>query len=1184
MRIYLLPPLQSIDLLSFVASSKRNLIWILALVMSLPLSAQTTLPEASGSKKKASRAVTSKNVNLSDYVTNSTTSKASSSAANALNLNGSDYIITSEHVSRVSGIHHIYLRQAINGIEVYGTESSVHIDRSGSKIKENNNFVPSINSEILNATAALSAKDAILSVSSQMGYDVQNLSEIERSSGANQKALFNKAGISGTEIPAKLMYYYREGIGATLVWELSVQEVNSSDWWNFRVDASTGTIIDKENWTVSCIDGLCTHAHSETTLDICEDDMPEVAIATVEEEATALVGSYRVFALPLESPYFGSRTLEANPDDPTASPFGWHDTNGAAGAEYTYTKGNNADAYDDDNNSNSGTVADHASGGAGLNFDFAFDLTSGGIPVYNSSNQSEDAAVTNLFYWTNVIHDVMYHYGFDEAAGNFQENNYGNGGAGSDSVNSEAQDGSGTCNANFGTPADGGNPRMQMYVCDNAGNSNSNDGDYDNLVIIHEYGHGISNRLTGGPGNASALNNAEQMGEGWSDFYGYMLTMDASNYTSDRTVGTFLFEQGAGGGGIRNAPYSTSMTTNPWTYAGVANTGSISSPHGIGFIWASMLYEMVQGLITQHGFDPDLYNGNGGNNIAITLVTEALKLQGSSPGFVDGRDAILLADQNIYGGANQCIIWDAFAKRGLGYSASQGSSNSRTDGVEAYDLPPGTAAFTNSISELCITEGVQTGLGGGTPTGGTYSGPGVTDDGNGTTYTFDPSAAGVGTATVTYTVNDSCSGGLANLDETIQVTDGLPELVCQDVSVTLDGAGNGTVNWQDVVANKIPGGYTHALVGGNSLETMTGSDIGLGDDAITTAIPIGFDFNFYGNTYSNVYICSNGFISFSANAGMSAAQSRTPQTVPDPTLPNNLVALFWGDLDPSAGGTIKYQTFGSAPNRKFVVEYLNVRFWNQTNTVSGQVHLYESSNLVEVHLGNVAFGDQNKTMGIENSDGTDGLTNAATNNSGWSSTNPLRADFVSQPDTFADNCGNTVNISLSRSAFTCKDVGENTITITADDGNGGVSTCTATVTVTGNPTTFNGVSWDSGAPTLGSSARFTGDYDMNNGSNPSIDACSCTIESGATVTVGPGDYMNIDGNINVDGTLIVNHTGSVVQIDDNAAVNKGTGAVINVELTTPPLKERDFMLMGSPMTAETRNDVFGSAYNVQEHT
>ena len=78
-------------------------------------------------------------------------------------------------------------------------------------------------------------------------------------------------------------------------------------------------------------------------------------------------------------------------------------------------------------------------------------------------------AVQNLFFLNNLIHDELYRHGFDEAAGNFQEDNLGNGGRGSDSVNAEAQDGGGTNNANFATPKDGQNPRMQMYLWDGLG-------------------------------------------------------------------------------------------------------------------------------------------------------------------------------------------------------------------------------------------------------------------------------------------------------------------------------------------------------------------------------------------------------------------------------------------------------------------------------------------------------------------------------------------------------------------------------------------------------------------------------------------------------------------------------------------------------------------------------------------
>ena len=72
--------------------------------------------------------------------------------------------------------------------------------------------------------------------------------------------------------------------------------------------------------------------------------------------------------------------------------------------------------------------------------------------------------VTNLFFWSNRYHDRLYQYGFTEPARNFQNNNFGRGGLGADFVRAEAQDSSGTNNANFSTPADGSLPRMQMYI------------------------------------------------------------------------------------------------------------------------------------------------------------------------------------------------------------------------------------------------------------------------------------------------------------------------------------------------------------------------------------------------------------------------------------------------------------------------------------------------------------------------------------------------------------------------------------------------------------------------------------------------------------------------------------------------------------------------------------------------
>jgi Fungalysin metallopeptidase (M36). len=631
----------------------------------------------------------------------------------------------------------------------------------------------------------------------------------------------------------------------------------------------------------------------------------------------------------------------------------------------------------------------------------------------------------------------LYQYGFDEAGGNFQENNYGNGGAGSDSVNAEAQDGSGTCNANFGTPPDGSNPTMQMYVC------GDKDGDFDNLVIVHEYGHGISNRLTGGPNNTGCLSNQEQMGEGWSDFYGVIMSIESGDIGTDpRGVGTYLFGQGAGGPGIRPFPYTTDMGVNPQTYDHI-KTAAV--PHGVGSVWATMMWEVTWALIDEHGFDTDFYNFTGdvnldaGNIQAFALVTEGMKLQPCSPGFVDGRDAIFAADQAIYGGANECLLWDAFAKRGLGFSADQGSSGSRSDGTEAFDSP---VPAINTAEEVCVGEGVQT-YGGGTPTGGVYSGPGVTDDGNGLTYTFDPAAAGIGIHTISYDVVSACATGAAT--DTLEVTDDIPEILCQDVTLELDANGEAILEIADVVTNLEPGVLVVDQTGTFAPIdiTATGTSVSLGDDQLSGALNIGFDFFFYGQNYTSFYISSNGFITFE-NGGDSGCCSG--EVIPSAGGIDNYIALVWEDLNPVSGGTIRYETVGVAPDRKLVVEYDAVPFYGTNDNVTTQLHLFETSYRIEIHTLS-APANGNTTQGVENGNGSDGLATPGRNSQTWTANNDYVA-FYYLPGEPADNCGSPTTISLSQSLFTCNDLGDNVITVTVTDGNNNSATCTPTITIT----------------------------------------------------------------------------------------------------------------------------------------
>jgi extracellular elastinolytic metalloproteinase len=696
-------------------------------------------------------------------------SHASQLGLTAADISGA--AVTDQYTDKSNGTTHIYLRQRQAGIEVYNGNININVARDGAIINLGNQFVSNLAAAVRTSAPQLDAKQGVQAAAKALGLDLkQDLQVAKSAAGPSRATVFNGSGISLRPIPAKLVFVAGDG-GVRLAWNVAIDQTDSLHDMSVNVDAATGEALTKVNHVSDA-------------------------------------GSYNVFAPPKESPNDGPRTLETNPDDALASPFGWHDTNGAAGAESTKTIGNNVHAATDLDANNSPDAGSEPDGGPSLLFDFPLDLSTQDPSLYRP------AAVTNLFFWNNYIHDVTYHYGFDEASGNFQENDYGRGGLGNDSVNADAQDGSGINNANFDTPVDGLRPRMQMYVwrspsvvhvnspaaiagdyqaavggfglvtttgftgdlqqpadalhqgCNapdfagfvaghvalidrgtctfstkvrNAQNAGATgvvvinnvpgppagmaqdgtpnqptipavmvsqadggkfkanlpanvtvhkvgidrDSDLDNGVIAHEYTHGISNRLTGGPSNVDCLDNAEEEGEGWSDFVALVLTAKTGQTgTTSRPIGEYVNFLG----GIRPTPYTTDMSVNPSTYDSIKTNGEV---HFTGYVWASMLWEVYWNLVNAHGFNPNIYGAasSGGNNLALQEVIDGMKLQPCSPGFVDSRNAILLADQNDTGGQNQCLIWKAFAKRGLGYSANQGSSNSTSDGTQAFDVP-----------------------------------------------------------------------------------------------------------------------------------------------------------------------------------------------------------------------------------------------------------------------------------------------------------------------------------------------------------------------------------------------------------------------------------------------------------------------------------------------------------------
>jgi len=560
----------------------------------------------------------------------------------ALGLEAGDlqgYAVTDVVYSKITGATHIYLQQQYRGIPVYNAQLQINVNRDGRIISVNNTFLPGIARAVRSLSPRMQLPAAVGSAAQFSGIAAPaQLQALQAPRGAQQETSVPNAGISLSPIKGRLMLLpIRQG-EARLVWNFQIHTLDEEHSWDYTVDADTGQVWTRFDWVAG--------------------------------------DQYRVYRQPAESPNHTSplppsdgRVLVVNPANATASPFGWHDTNGAAGAEFTTTQGNNVQAYTDVDANNSPDANSSPSGGAALSFDFALNLA-------QAPSTYRPAAVTNLFYLNNFIHDVQYQYGFDEAGGNFQVNNYGRGGLGNDSVRAEAQDGAGTNNANFGTPPDGQRPRMQMFIWTSP--NPDRDGDLDAGIVFHEYGHGISNRLVGGPANVNCLTNRQQPGEGLSDWWALAMTGEVGDQGTDgRGMGTYSLGQPTTGLGIRTQRYSTSPSINTWTYASI---NGMAVPHGVGSVWAQAAWEVYWKLVDRHGFDPNFFNANGnaGNQRMMLYVVEGLKNTACNPTFTQVRDGIIQAAVDNHGGEDVCPMWEAFAAFGLGTNAVSSGANGTT--------------------------------------------------------------------------------------------------------------------------------------------------------------------------------------------------------------------------------------------------------------------------------------------------------------------------------------------------------------------------------------------------------------------------------------------------------------------------------------------------------------------------
>ena len=725
-----------------------------------------------------------------------------------------------------SGAVHLYFTQTYHGYEIANTQFAVHFSKEGKVVYANKNLL-NIASGAVDPFFQINQKSAILSKVGQHLNIPINKNKLQFQQQSKNVWITSGENIASQPIYLSKVILPNEKGEFIPSWQVAIEPIGGSDFWNIYLDAKEGNIIQKNSWTVHCSprslsEPISISGSKAPTSSLIHESFSLPSLESSLSKHQPLITSstapqYLVFPLPIENPLLGEREIVYMPLN-EASPFGWHDTDGQEGPEYMETRGNNVHAFlDRDANDQPDSLT--VKGTDDYLFEFPFDLTM-------EPHLVQEAAVTQLFYANNFLHDFSYRYGFDEMAGNFQENNYGKGGLGDDPIMANAQDGSGYNNANFSAPPDGMRGKMQMYLWGNRtskmltiqspseisgsltarmasfgkevrlepvsgpivlvrdtsaqpslgctqyidpnqvkgkiamidrgecefgekaykaqlrgaiaviivnyedqllsmapGVIGSNvdipvimitqsdgdkiknylqagveasiqltgdedillDSDFDNGIIVHEYVHGISIRLTGGPANSSCLINDEQMGEGWSDFFALALTSPVQDGTFPRSIGAFLTREPAFGRGIRRQKYSTDININTQTFYDIPGT---ESPHQLGEIWTSILWDLYWAFSEKYGYDPDLTYGNGGNNQAIQLIIDGMKLQNCNPGLLDARDAIIAADILNYNGANECLIWETFARRGLGWNAQQRNNNNRHDGVAGFESKP----------------------------------------------------------------------------------------------------------------------------------------------------------------------------------------------------------------------------------------------------------------------------------------------------------------------------------------------------------------------------------------------------------------------------------------------------------------------------------------------------------------
>lgn len=617
----------------------------------------------------------------------------------------------------------IAFEQRWQGRQIFPTNMVGSVSSDGRLMGLSGVTVKNVGEKIEALDPELTPEDAIRAATENLGGSIGDaiLERTDTPEGAELRQTFSAGEIFAAPVPVRLIYFLASGDSVRLVWEVHAGLREDPFIYQVLVDAQTGDVL---------------YRHSAT-----DHDMPRYLsyVDVLNTPTSDARTDYR----PADNPF----PLTPGPNTPDGSQGGaiaaqMLATNGDTAVSVggwtadglMTTTGNNVIAFVDLDGDGEADAAEQPTASlvdiAGVStreFNFPADFSQ--APQVQANR---DAATVNTFIMANWWHDRMAELGFTEAAGNFQEVNSTGMGVGGDPIRARLH--VGTDNSTFFTPSADGLccPRLNSFTW--TGPNPDRDSGFDTEILIHEFTHGLSNRIIGGP-NVRGLDGGGQaggLGEGYSDLYALLLLRTTDEDPDGIYVvgGYAVFHLNPAFGqpanwddnyyfGIRHFPYSTDLCVNPFTLTdmqpatyditpipsgGCSGTPPVSpwletrsgGVHDMGEIWAVTVWEARRNLFDKHGAD-------AGNELMLQLLTDSMFNLQRNPTFIEARDAIFTADLARTGGANRCELWRGFAKRGMGVGAATPTSGSFT---ESFQIPeecdaPAQPAFTYAAKFVC---------------------------------------------------------------------------------------------------------------------------------------------------------------------------------------------------------------------------------------------------------------------------------------------------------------------------------------------------------------------------------------------------------------------------------------------------------------------------------------------------